>query len=154
MERYKNKYRIQSHRKPGWDYSNVGRYFITLVYQNRVCNLGAIVNGNMILSDFGKIVRDEWLKSFEIRNELFLDEYVIMPNHIHAIVVLDNQKNRIDAHDGVDNPDPDDAHNPVEAHGRALYPNPRYHPRNHQKQNHSTACQNRFRHLLRGLNRR
>ena len=43
----------------------------------------------MILSDFGSIVHDEWLKSFEIRQELYLDEYVIMPNYLHAIVVLD-----------------------------------------------------------------
>ncbi len=61
----------------GWDYSDNGMYFITLVTKNRDCNLG-------------KIVKMEWLKSFEIRNELFCDEYIIMPNHIHAIVIIDN----------------------------------------------------------------
>ena len=90
MEKFKNKYRIQSHRMPQWDYSGDGIYFITFVTQHRECNLGKIINGEMFLSDWGNIVNDEWLKSFEIRNELFCDEYIIMPNHLHAIVVLDN----------------------------------------------------------------
>jgi REP element-mobilizing transposase RayT len=45
----------------------------------------------MELSDFGKIVEQEWIKSFEIRKELILHEYVIMPNHIHAIVEIYNE---------------------------------------------------------------
>lgn len=98
-ERFKNKYRIASHRKPKWDYSADGLYFLTIVTQNRICNLGDIVNMDghpyLQLSDFGKIVEHEWLKSFEIRNELFLHEYVIMPNHLHTIVEINN-KNRAD----------------------------------------------------------
>lgn len=43
----------------------------------------------MMLSRFGNIVNDEWIKSFALRKELYLDEYMIMPNHLHAIVVLD-----------------------------------------------------------------
>jgi len=42
----------------------------------------------MILSDFGKIAEIEWYKSFEIRKELILDEFIIMPNHLHAIVII------------------------------------------------------------------
>ncbi len=79
MDKFKDKYRIQSHRMPGWDYSTNGIYFITLVTQNRECILGEIVDEKMKFSDFGNIVENEWLKSFEIRNELFLDEYIIMP---------------------------------------------------------------------------
>ncbi len=79
---------------PGWDYSGNGYYFITLVTQNRECNLGKIIDGKMVLSGFGKIVDAEWNKSFEIRHELFLDEYIIMPNHLHAIVIID--KSNID----------------------------------------------------------
>ena len=71
-EKYQNKYRIKSHRMPGWDYTGNGYYFITLVTQTRICNLGKIVKGKIILSDFGEIVDAEWNKSFEIRNELFL----------------------------------------------------------------------------------
>ncbi|MGM0567302.1 MAG: hypothetical protein ACQESX_11130, partial [Bacteroidota bacterium] len=85
-EKYQNKYRVASHRMPEWDYSGNGVYFITLVTQNRECNMGVIENNKMNLSGFGKIVEGEWLKSFEIRHELYLDEYIIMPNHLHAIV--------------------------------------------------------------------
>lgn len=88
MAKFKNKYRIESNRKPNWDYSSNGLYFLTFVTQNRICYLGKIIDKKMILSDFGKIVDNQWLKSFEIRNELFLDEYQIMPNHIHAIVEI------------------------------------------------------------------
>lgn len=92
-EKYQNKYRIKSHRMPNWDYSGTGYYFITIVTQNMVCNLGKIKNQKMILSDFGKIIEIEWHKSFKIRNELFLDEFIMMPNHLHAIIIL--KKNKI-----------------------------------------------------------
>ena len=93
MDKFRNKYRIQSHRMPNWDYAGSGYYFITIVTQNRECNLGNIVNTSMILSDFGKIVENEWYKSFEIRSELFLDEFILMPNHLHAIIILEKIKN-------------------------------------------------------------
>jgi REP element-mobilizing transposase RayT len=93
MDKYKNKYRISSHRRPNWDYSADALYFITIVTQNRACNLGKIVQmdgllSEMILTDFGKIVQTEWFKSFEIRNELLLHEFILMPNHLHAIVEI------------------------------------------------------------------
>lgn len=82
------RYRRTSMRMPFWDYAGNGSYFLTLVTKDRVCNLSEIVKGEVILSDFGKIVNEEWLRSFEIRKELTCDVYVIMPNHIHAIVDL------------------------------------------------------------------
>ncbi|WP_255070553.1 transposase [Lacihabitans sp. LS3-19] len=90
MDKFKNKYRISSHRKPNWDYSADALYFLTIVTQNRECNLGKIVNKKMILSDFGKIVEFEWFKSFEIRKELILHDFIIMPNHLHTIVEIFN----------------------------------------------------------------
>lgn len=94
-EKFRNKYRIQSHRMPGWDYAGDGAYFITLVTQNRECNLGEICesqgNAMMELSDFGKIVQSEWEQSFILRNELSVDEYIIMPNHLHAIIALEKR---------------------------------------------------------------
>ncbi|NJK87152.1 MAG: hypothetical protein HC906_15420, partial [Bacteroidales bacterium] len=96
-DKFKNKYRVHSHRMPQWDYSGNGIYFITIVTQNRECNLGHIENTGdrayLQYSDFGKIVNDEWLNSFEMRNELYLDEYIIMPNHLHAIVILNKPEN-------------------------------------------------------------
>src|SRR5690606_32840414 len=81
---------IGSHRKPNWDYSADALYFLTIVTQNRECILGDVINSEMVLSEMGKIVNAEFLKSFEIRDELFLHEYVIMPNHLHMIVEICN----------------------------------------------------------------
>ena len=119
-DKFKNKYRVESHRMPGWDYSGNGYYFITLVTQNRECNLGEIINEKMILSDFGKIVDTEWKKSFEIRNELFCDEYIIMPNHLHAIVIIKKSKNDDDLNiiHGMNNTNGSHDSN-VETHGSA-----------------------------------
>ncbi len=72
MDKFKNKYRIPSNRKLNWDYSANALYFLTIVTQNRVCNLGEIVQimdgvvppqppkYKMVLSDYGKIVEQEW----------------------------------------------------------------------------------------------
>lgn len=101
-ERFNGIYRVKSHRKPGWDYSSNGLYFLTLVTQGRVCNLGEIQKGEMFLSDYGKIVEIEWFKSFEIRKELILHEFIIMPNHLHAIVEIrrsNTQSDKIKAHE-------------------------------------------------------
>lgn len=137
-EKFQNKYRIASHRRPGWDYSSNGMYFITVVTQNMVCNLGEVVMGDVPavqLSDFGKIVDAEWHKSFEIRNELFLDEYIIMPNHLHAIVVINNGEIMMGNGDGGDgggvggtggrtDNGGDGGTDNVETHGRASLQNP------------------------------
>ncbi|HEX3018680.1 MAG TPA: hypothetical protein VHP36_00185 [Chitinispirillaceae bacterium] len=88
MTLYKNKYRIESARKPGWDYSTPGYYFITVCTFNRKYLFGYIADGKMVLNDFGRIVQKEWDKSFLIRRELVRDEFVIMPNHFHGIVQL------------------------------------------------------------------
>ncbi len=90
MTKFKNKYRSESHRHPNWDYSANALYFLTIVTQHRICNLGKIENGEMILSDYGSIVEAEWCKSFDIRKDLFLDEFIMMPNHLHAIVEINN----------------------------------------------------------------
>ena len=90
MEKYQNKYRISSHRKRNWDYSSKVIYFLTIVTQYRECNLGKIINNDVVLSDYGKIVEYEWYKSFEIRDELLLHDFIIMPNHLHTILEIYN----------------------------------------------------------------
>ena len=92
-KKFKNKYRIPSNRMPGWDYAGDGMYFITLVIQYRHCIFGKIENQQMVLNDWGEIACREWMKSFEIRDELSLDAFVLMPNHLHAIVVIDKSVN-------------------------------------------------------------
>jgi len=119
MEKFNNKYRISSHRKPNWDYSANAIYFLTIVTKNRECNLGTIENNAMILSDFGKIVEHEWFESFEIRKELTLHDFVLMPNHLHTVVEIFNEHhddgNRNDAQRIDGNGDDGTA---VETHGR------------------------------------
>lgn len=78
----------RSIRLPGYDYSAAGAYFITICTQGRECLFGQIVDGEMRLNALGEIVRAEWEKSATIRAEIEICEYVIMPNHIHAIVMI------------------------------------------------------------------
>ena len=85
-EKFRNLFRIPSARAPWWDYKNPGLYFITICTYGHECVFGKIVDGNMVLSPIGKIMEEEWHKSFEIRTELFCDSFVIMPNHIDAIL--------------------------------------------------------------------
>jgi len=91
-EKLQNKYRIPSARAPWWDYGNPGIYFITICTHGRDRIFGAITNGRMNLSTIGKITDEEWHKSFEIRAEFFCDSFVIMPNHIHAILRIEPQR--------------------------------------------------------------
>ncbi|MGL5939434.1 MAG: transposase [Waterburya sp.] len=87
------KYNPQYHhrrsiRLPEYDYSQSGIYFVTICTYHKQCLFGDIENGKMYLNQIGKIVREEWLKSAQIRREIELDEWVIMPNHLHGIVVI------------------------------------------------------------------
>jgi hypothetical protein len=59
MAKFMNKYRIDSHRRPGWNYAADGIYFITLVTQHRIHHLGEIMDAVIQLSDFGQIVETE-----------------------------------------------------------------------------------------------
>ncbi|GLI32783.1 transposase [Desulforhabdus amnigena] len=78
----------RSIRLRGYDYSQAGAYFVTICTQNRECLFGEIVDGEMRLNTAGKIVADEWVKTEEIRNEIEMDEWVVMPNHLHGILVI------------------------------------------------------------------
>ncbi|BBO90310.1 transposase [Desulfosarcina ovata] len=78
----------RSIRLKGYDYSSPGAYFITLCTHGQVCLFGDITDGHMKLNDAGRIVTDEWIQTAVIRNEIELDEWVVMPNHFHGIVFL------------------------------------------------------------------
>ena len=125
MEKFKNKYRIPSHRKPNWNYSTDALYFLTLTTQNRECNLGEILNNKIILSDFGKIIEYEWFQSFEIRKELILHEFVLMPNHLHTIVEIYNENHNttnVETHGRENHNIHTNTHTNVETRGRASLP--------------------------------
>ena len=75
-------------RLKGYDYAQPGYYFVTVCTKDRALRFGDVQNGRMVLNDAGKIVHNEWVRSQEIRQEIQLDEFVIMPNHIHGIVAI------------------------------------------------------------------
>ncbi len=77
-------------RLKGYDYSQEGCFFITIVTKDRLPLFGEVVDGEMVLNELGEIVCEEWVKSAEIRNEIQIDEFVVMPNHFHAIVYIYN----------------------------------------------------------------
>ena len=98
-DKFKGKYRIESTRMQNWDYGWSGKYYITICTQGREYYFGEIIEGQMILSEIGEIAKSEWLKSPEIRPDmnLELDEYIIMPNHIHGIIQIgENENNKFD----------------------------------------------------------
>lgn len=78
----------RSIRLKGYDYTLPGAYFITIATWQRANIFGEIVNTEMILSAFGKIAHEEWLKTAKLRPTVVLheDEFVVMPNHIHGII--------------------------------------------------------------------
>ncbi len=96
-DKYLNKYRISSARASWWDYGNQAMYFITICTHQRQHFFGEIRDGEMILSNIGKIVDHEWQQTTALRADmnLMLANYVIMPNHFHAIVGIgENEYNR------------------------------------------------------------
>ncbi len=91
MAKFQDKYRIESARAPWWDYANDGTYFITICTAGREWLLGEISDRAMHLSAIGDMVYEEWNISFEIRSELFCEAFVMMPNHIHAILRIETR---------------------------------------------------------------
>jgi REP element-mobilizing transposase RayT len=78
-------------RLKGYDYSLAGAYFINLVTREKLCLFGEIINGEMRLSQLGNTVQREWLRLERRFPGLELDEFVIMPNHLHGILVNTQQ---------------------------------------------------------------
>jgi REP element-mobilizing transposase RayT len=78
----------RSIRLPEYDYRQAEAYFVTICTRKRECLLGEIKSGEMLLSEFGGIVKDEWHRTKRIRPHVNLDAFIIMPNHIHGIIVL------------------------------------------------------------------
>ncbi len=98
-EKFKNKYRIASTRLQTWDYGWNGAYFVTICTQNRECFFGKIVNGDMRLSETGKIAHNFWIEIPDHFPFVKLGEFVVMPNHVHGIVIIDKLEN----HEGMPN---------------------------------------------------
>lgn len=129
MKKFRNKYRIPSARAHCWDYGWNGAYFITICTKKRVHYFGEIENKKMVLSHAGVIADILWHEIPRRFPFVNLGEFVVMPNHIHGILILDKPGD-IDASAGA-----------VETgHALSLPPEPslswghrrrHYHPRHH-----------------------
>ena len=86
------KHHRRSIRLKGYDYSQSGWYYITLCTRNRERLFGEVVGSNMKLIELGKIAEKEWLKTAKIRKNIIIDQYIIMPNHLHGIIgIMDRE---------------------------------------------------------------
>jgi putative transposase len=88
MTLFNNKYRIESGRLKGYDYSSPGEYFVTICTGGMIEYFGDVVDGEIKRNDVGEIVSEEWQRTQEIRNNVVLDEWVVMPNHFHGIICI------------------------------------------------------------------
>jgi putative transposase len=78
----------KSIRLKGYDYTQPGAYFVTLVTQERACIFGEVVNGEMYMSLLGQVVNREWIRLSNRFPNVELDGFMVMPNHLHGIIVL------------------------------------------------------------------
>ena len=92
--KYRNKYRIPSTRLQNWDYGWDAIYFVTICTKDRIHYFGEINDGKIDLSPIGAVADVLW---HELRNHfdnIELDAFVVMPNHIHGIIAINNANNR------------------------------------------------------------
>ena len=80
--------RRRSLRLQAYDYAKAGAYFITIVTQDRRCLFGEIAAGEVRLNEVGRLVADTWQWLETRYPSVLMDEYVVMPNHIHGIIVM------------------------------------------------------------------
>ena len=84
----------RSVRLRGYDYSSPGKYFVTICVQHRERLYGEVINGEMKLNDAGLMVEKWWLELANKFPLIDLDEHVIMPNHLHGIIVIVDRRGR------------------------------------------------------------
>jgi putative transposase len=90
--------RRKLNRLDGYNYSQQGMYFITICTKNREYIFGEIVNEKMILNDIGKITERYWLEIPNHFPHVSLDEFIVMPNHVHGIIEIKNNLDVGNAH--------------------------------------------------------
>ena len=85
-----DKHHRRSIRLKNYDYSQNGMYYLTIVTQDRLRLFGEIENGNMVFSELGKFAHQCWLDIPQHYPQVVLHEFVIMPNHVHGIIEINN----------------------------------------------------------------
>jgi len=88
MDKFLNKYRIPSTRLQTWNYGWNAAYFVTICTRDHVCYFGEVVDGQMVLSEKGVIADILWHEILNHAKQIELGEFVVMPNHIHGILIL------------------------------------------------------------------
>ena len=83
-----DKHKRRSVRLRRYDYARAGAYFVTVVAQHRACLFGEVVEGEMRLNSAGEMVETWWHKLPEKHSGIDTDAFVIMPNHVHGIVII------------------------------------------------------------------
>jgi putative transposase len=80
----------KSVRLKEYDYSNAGAYYVTICVKNKECLLGSIHQGEMVLNEYGNVANKfwEWLSKQYVH--VSLDEFIVMPNHLHGIIVIND----------------------------------------------------------------
>ena len=86
----------RSMRLQGYDYRQSGAYFITVCAFRQVCRFGEVRHGQPALNELGKIVQRCWLRIPELRASVELDAHVVMPNHLHGILVIRDDPASVD----------------------------------------------------------
>ena len=94
---FRNRFRVPSTRLRGWDYRWPGAYAVTICVKGRVCWLGEVVEADVALSPFGVIVAEEWLAIPQTHPQVVLDEWIVMPDHIHGILIFQNDPRTVPA---------------------------------------------------------
>jgi REP element-mobilizing transposase RayT len=92
----------KSIRLKEYDYANANWYYVTICTQGKEHLFGKVINNKVVLNSFGKIVQEEWLRTKEIRKNVDLDYYIIMPNHIHGIIIIEYNANELNINGGRD----------------------------------------------------
>lgn len=94
LEHYKNKYRIPANRLNGWDYGSAGFYFVTICTKDKQPYFGNIIssdNGAALLpTQIGSIAYNYWIEIPKHFPFVELDEFVIMPDHVHGVLLINN----------------------------------------------------------------
>lgn len=98
-DKFQNKYRISSARAPFWDYGCTAAYFVTICTQDRKCYFGDVVDGKMNLSGIGIIADVLWHEIKNHTQNVELGQFVVMPNHIHGILIINNDNDDRATHD-------------------------------------------------------
>jgi putative transposase len=88
----------RSLRLRDYDYTQAGAYFITIVTHERTCFFGEVLDGDMQLNDAGRMVQSVWDGLPAHYPRLKPDEFVVMPNHVHGVIILSD---RITPGDGI-----------------------------------------------------